>query len=102
MMKKSRNRRRRTAKLTGKDISRCEFFASEGRRINAAKTTLAFRNGNDKIVAKTIIYDDKDCTIVRWFDHRYYTIPYHSQLLYAKPYRMTLAKCKQLNGNLAK
>lgn len=102
MMKKSRNSRRRTAKLTRKDISRCEFFASEGRRINAAKTILAFRNGNDKIVAKTIIYNDKECDIVRWFDHRYYTIPYHSQLLYAKPYRMTLAKYEQLNGNLAK
>ena len=101
-MKKSRNRRRRTAKLITKDISKCKFFASEGRRINAAKTILAFRNGNDKIVAKTIIYNDKECDIVRWFDHRYYTIPYHSQLLYAKPYRMTLAKYKQLNGNLAK
>lgn len=93
---------KRVHHISRKEVRRLYFFASEGRRINAVKTTLAFRNGNDKIVAKTIIYDDKDCTIVRWFDHRYYTIPYHSQLLYAKPYRMTLAKYKQLNGNLAK
>lgn len=91
----------RAHRIPRREVHRLSFFASEGRKLYAAKTILAFRNGNDKIVAKTIIYDDKDCTIVRWFDHRYYVIPFRSRHLYAKPYRMTLAKYKQLNGNLA-
>lgn len=71
--------------ISRKEVRRLYFFASEGRRINAAKTILAFRNGNDKIVAKTIIYDDKDCTIVRWFDNRYYTTPFHITLNFFMP-----------------
>lgn len=39
-MKKSRNRRRRTAKLTAKDIIRCKFFAIEGRQMNAHKVEI--------------------------------------------------------------
>lgn len=91
----------RALRIPRREVHRISFFASEGRRVNAAKTTLAFRNGADKIVAKIIIYNDKDCTIVRWFDHRYYVIPFRSRHPYAEPYRMTLAKYKQLNGNLA-
>lgn len=83
-----------------REVSRLYFFASEGRQINAAKLELAFRNGEDKIVAKTIIYNDEDCAIVRWFDHRYYVIPFRSRHLYAKPYHMTLAKYKQLNERI--
>lgn len=100
-MKKAKSYRRER-RIPRKEVCRLRFFASEGRSINAAKTTLAFRDNNDKIVAKTVIYNDDDSTIVRWFDHRYYVIPYHSRLLCAKPYRMTLAKYKQLNGNLVK
>lgn len=84
-----------------REVQRLYFFASEGRQLNAAKMELAFRNGEDKIVAKTIIYNDKDCAIVRWFNHRYYVIPFRSRHLYAKPYSMTLAKYKQFNGKLA-
>ncbi len=91
----------RAHRISRKEVLRLYFFAYEGRRINAAKTILAFRNGNDKIVAKIIIYNDKDCFIVRWLNHRYYVIPFRSRHPYAEPYRMTLAKYKQLNGNLA-
>lgn len=91
----------RAHRIPRREKNRIFFFASECRRMNAAKTELVFRNGADKIVAKTIIYDDEDCTIVRWFDHRYYVIPFRSRHIYAEPYRMTLAKYKQLNGNLA-
>ena len=92
---------KRVRLIPRREVHRLHFFASEGRRMNAAKLELAFRNGEDKIVAKTIIYNDKDCTIVRWFDHRYYAIPLRSRHLYVKPYSMTLAKYKQLNGKLA-
>lgn len=92
---------RRALRIPRREKNRISFFASEGRRINAAKTELVFRNGEDKIVAKTIIYNDKDCIIVRWLNHRYYVIPFRSLHPYAEPYRMTLAKYKQLNGNLA-
>lgn len=43
MMKKSRNRRRRTAKLTTKDIVMCKFFALEGRQMNAHKVEIKFQ-----------------------------------------------------------
>lgn len=32
MMKKSRNRRRRTAKLITKDISKCKYFINIGKK----------------------------------------------------------------------
>lgn len=41
MMKKSR--RRRTAKLTAKDIVMCKFFALEGRQMNAHKVEIKFQ-----------------------------------------------------------
>mgnify|MGYP006887538565 CR=1 FL=1 len=91
----------RAHRFPRREVHRISFFASEGRKLYAAKIELAFRNGGDKIVAKTIIYNDKECYIVRWLNHRYYVIPFRSRHLYAKPYRMTLAKYKQLNGNLA-
>ena len=42
MMKKSRNRRRRTAKLTTKDISKCKYFMNIGKKMNAHKVELKF------------------------------------------------------------
>lgn len=92
---------RHVRRISREEVRRLSFFASEGRKLNAAKTELAFRNGAGTIVAKTIIYNDDDCAIVRWFDHRYYVIPFRSRHLYTKPYSMTLAKYKQLNGKLA-
>lgn len=98
MMKKSRNRRRRTAKLTTRDIIKCEYFASEGRKINAHKVELKFLRG-DNIVASFAVIDDAPHkqSIIRWYDHRYYTLQYGAKE--AKPLNMTLAKWKTINND---
>lgn len=95
-MKKSRNRRRRTAKLTAKDIIRCEFFTIEGRKMNAHKVELKFQRDN-KVVASVVYIDDAPHkqTIIRWYDHRYYALPYGAKE--AKQLNMTLAKLKTIN-----
>jgi hypothetical protein len=96
MMKKSRNRRRRTAKLTAKDIIRCKFFAIEGRQMNAHKVEIKFQRDN-KVVASVVFIDDAPHkqTIIRWYDHRYYALPYGAKE--AKQLNMTLAKLKTIN-----
>lgn len=97
-MKKSRNRRRCTAKLTAKDIIRCKFFAIEGRQMNAHKVELKFQRDN-KVVASVVFIDDAPHrqTVIRWFDHRYYTLQYGA--IEAKPYNMTLAMWKTINND---
>lgn len=97
-MKKSRNRRRRTAKLTAKDIIRYKFFAIEGRKMNAHKVELKFQRDN-KVVASVVFIDDAPHkqTVIRWFDHRYYTLQYGAKE--AKPYNMTLAMWKTINND---
>lgn len=97
-MKKSRNRRRRTAKLTAKDIVMCEFFALEGRQMNAHKVEIKFQRDN-KVVASVVFIDDAPHrqTVIRWFDHRYYTLQYGAKE--AKPYNMTLAMWKTINND---
>lgn len=96
MMKKSRNRRR-PAKLTRKDISRCKFFAIEGRQMNAHKVELKYQRDN-KVVASIVFIDDAPHkqTIIRWYDHRYYALRYGAKEV--EPYNMTLAKWKSING----
>lgn len=97
-MKKSRNRRRRTAKLITKDISKCKFFAIEGRQMNAHKVELKFQRDN-KVVASVVFIDDAPHkqNVIRWFDHRYYTLQYGAKE--AKPYNMTLAMWKTINND---
>ena len=97
-MKKSRNRRSRIHKLTTKDIIKCEYFASEGRKINAHKVELKFLRG-DNIVASFAVIDDAPHkqSIIRWYDHRYYTLQYGAKE--AKPLNMTLAKWKTINND---
>lgn len=43
MMKKSRNRRRRTAKLITKDISKCKYFINIGKKMKAIRWNSNFR-----------------------------------------------------------
>lgn len=95
-MKKSRNSRRRTAKLNIKDIVRCKFFALEGRQMNAHKVEIKFQRDN-KVVASVVYIDDAPHkqTIIRWYDHRYYALPYGAKE--AKQLNMTLAKLKTIN-----
>ena len=95
-MKKSRNRRRRTAKLTTKDISKCKYFMNIGKKMNAHKVELKFQRDN-KVVASVVYIDDAPHkqTIIRWYDHRYYALRFGAKE--AKPLNMTLAKWKTIN-----
>lgn len=97
-MKKNKKQRKRIAKLTTKDIIKCEYFASEGRKMNAHKVELKFLRG-DNIVASFAVIDDAPHkqSIIRWYDHRYYTLQYGAKE--AKPLNMTLAKWKTINNN---
>lgn len=95
-MKINKKQRKRIAKLTAKDISRCEFFAMEGRQMNAHKVKIKFQRGYN-VVASVVFIDDAPHkqTIIRWYDHRYYALRYGAKE--AKPYNMTLGKWKTIN-----
>ena len=95
-MKKSRNRRRRTAKLTAKDIIRCKFFAIEGRQMNAHKVESKFQRRYNTMGSVVFIDDaPHEQTIIRWYDHRYYALRYGAKEV--EPYKMTLAMWKTIN-----
>lgn len=96
-MKKSRNCRRRTAKLTTKDIIRYQRFVEVCKSMNAHKVEIEFRRDN-KVVASVDFIEDAPHkqTIIRWFDHRYYALPYGAKE--AKLLNMTLAKWKSMNN----
>lgn len=97
-MRKSRNRRRRIAKLTVNDIIKCQFFITEGRKINAHKVELSFLR-DDNVVASVAFFDDAPHrqTVIRWYDHRYYALRHGAKE--AKPLNMTLAKWKSISNN---
>ena len=97
-MRKSRNRRRRIAKLTANGIIKCQFFITEGRKINAHKVELSFLR-DDNVVASVAFFDDAPHkqTVIRWYNHRYYTLRYGAKE--AKPLNMTLAKWKSINSD---
>ena len=98
MMKKSRNRRRRTAKVTTKDISKCKYFMNIGRSMNAHKVELKFQRGNKTIGSVAFIEDaPHKQTVIRWHDHRYFALRYGAKE--AKPLNMTLAKWKTINND---
>lgn len=95
-MKKSRNRRRRTAKLITKDISKCKYFINIGKSMNAHKVELRFQRGNKTIGSVAFIEDAPNKqTIIRWHDHRYFALRYGAKEV--EPYNMTLAKWKTIN-----
>lgn len=97
-MRKSRNRRRRIAKLTANDIIKCQFFITEGRKINAHKVKLSLLR-DDNVVTSVAFFDDAPHrqSVIRWFGHRYYTLQYGAKE--AKPLNMTLAKWKSISNN---
>ena len=98
MMKKSRNRRRRTAKLTAKDIVMCEFFALAGRQMNAHKVEIKFQRKYNTMGSVVFIDDaSHKQTVIRWHDHRYYALRFGAKE--AKPLNMTLAKWKTINND---
>ena len=96
MMKKSRNRRRRTAKLTTKDISK--YFMNIGKSMNAHKVELKFLRANKTIGSVAFIEDTPHKqTVIRWYDHRYFALRFGAKE--AKPFNMTLAKWKTINND---
>lgn len=97
-MKKSRNRRRRIARLTSREIKNCEFFAITGRRIKACKVEVKFQRDNKTIGSVAFIEDEPHKqTVIRWHDHRYFALRYGAKE--AKPLNMTLAKWKTINND---
>lgn len=95
-MKKNKKQRKRIHKLTTKDISKCQFFITEGRQMNAHKVELKFLRGDNIVASFAVIDDDPHKqTVIRWHDHRYYAL--RNGAKEAKPYNMTLAKWKTLN-----
>lgn len=96
MMKKGRNRRRRTAKLTTKDISKCKYFMNIGRSMKAHKVELKFQRKYNTMGSVVFIDDaPHEQTIIRWYDHRYYALRYGAKEV--EPYKMTLAMWKTIN-----
>lgn len=97
-MKISKKLRKRIRKLTTKDIFRCQFFITEGRQINVHKVEVRFLRDNN-VVASVAFFEDAPHkqTVIRWHDHRYYTLRYGAKE--AKPFNMTLAKWKSINND---
>lgn len=97
-MKKSKKLRKRIHKLTTKDISKCQFFITEGRQMNAHRVELKFLRDNN-VVGSVAFIDDAPHkqTVIRWYDHRYFALRFGAKE--AKPYNMTLAKWKTLNND---
>ncbi len=97
-MKKSRNRRICTAKLTTKDISKCKYFMNIGKSMNAHKVELKFQR-NYNTMGSVVFIDDVSHkqTVIRWHDHRYYALRFGAKE--AKPLNMTLAMWKTINND---
>lgn len=95
-MKKSKKSRKRIHKLTAKDIIKCQFFITEGRNMNAHKVELKFLR-DDNVVASVVFINDapRKQTLIRWYDHRYYTLRYGTKE--AKSCNMALAMWKTAN-----
>lgn len=96
-MKNDRSIRRHIAKPTAKEIKFFQFFSDSGRRINAHKVEIKFQ-GDNNVVVSAVFFDDAPHkqTIIRWYNHRYYTLQYGAKEV--KPYNMTLAKWKSMNN----
>ena len=76
----------------------CEFFALEGRQMNAHKVEIKFLRGNKTIGSVAFIEDaPHKQTVIRWHDHRYYALRFGAKE--AKPLNMTLAKWKTINND---
>lgn len=97
-MKKNKKQRKRISKLTTKDISNCTFCITAGRQMNAHKVELKFLRDNNIIGSVAFIEDaPHKQTVIRWYDHRYYALPYGAKE--AKPLNMTLARWKTINND---
>lgn len=97
-MKKNSSNRRRIAKLIAKEIKACQFYAIKGRQINASKVEIKFQRKYNTMGSVVFIDDaSHKQTIIRWYDHRYFTLRYGAKE--AKPLNMTLAKWETINND---
>lgn len=66
--------------------------------MNAYKVEIKFWRDNN-VVASVVFIDDEPHkqTIIRWYDHRYYTLRYGAKEV--EPYKMTLAMWKTINND---
>lgn len=97
-MKKRRYNRRREDRLTVAQIDMCRFFAISGRDMKAGYVSIKLER-NHKIETVSILEDVKQRqSIVSWLNNRFYALPYNASE--AKPYKMTLAKWKSIEGKM--
>lgn len=98
-MKKSRYNRRREGRLTAEQIDMCRFFATSGRDIKAGYVSMKFESDDHKIKTVSILEDVKERqSIISWLNNRFFALPWNAGE--AKPYNMTLAKWKSIEGKM--
>lgn len=98
-MKKRRYNSRREGRLTVGQINMCRFYATTGRDIKAGWVSLKFVRNNHKILTASILNDVMGRqSIISWLDNRFYALPWYAGD--AKPYKMTLAKWKSIEGKM--
>lgn len=98
-MKKRRYNRRREGRLTVAQIDMCRFFANAGRGCKAGFVSMKFERDDHKIQTVSILEDVKGRqSIVSWLNNRFFALPYYASV--AKPYKMTLAKWKSIEGKM--
>lgn len=98
-MKKRRYNRRREGRLTVEQIDMCRFFATSGRNLKAGWVSMNLERDDHKIQTVSILEDHKQRqNIVCWLNNRFYALPYNADE--AKPYKMTLAKWKSIEGKM--
>lgn len=98
-MKKRRYNRRRERRLTVMQIQMCQFFATSGRDIKAGYVSMKFESDDHKIKTVSILEDVKERqSIISWLDNRFFALPWYAGE--AKPYNMTLAKWKSIEGKM--
>ncbi len=85
--------------MTAAQIDMCRFFATSGREIKAGWVSLKFERDDHKIQTVSILDDVKGKqSIISWLDNRFFALPWYAG--YAKPYKMTLAKWKSIEGKM--
>lgn len=98
-MKKRRYNRRREGRLTVMQIQMCQFFATSGRDIKAGYVSMKFESDDHKIKTVSILEDVKERqSIISWLNNRFFALPWNAGE--AKPYKMTLAKWKSIDGKI--
>lgn len=85
--------------MTVAQIDMCRFFATSGREIKAGLVSMKFERDDHKIQTVSILEDVKERqSIISWLDNRFFALPWYAGD--DKPYNMTLAKWKSIEGKM--